>query len=146
MLRETASGKMAASSQRNPSSHLQRRDLPGRPPQDGNGCWSGPGHGAGGRRPCTLPDLRRGRREAARAPDPGLEPLSPDPRGAPPCAPTSPSGTPRALVASDPGRGAPPWVGGALRPGDRAGKNPSLDALFIDLIGAVLRVKEKEPE
>nr|KAF6506612.1 MORN repeat containing 1 [Rousettus aegyptiacus] len=30
---------MAASSQRNPSAHLQRRDLPGRPPQDGYGVY-----------------------------------------------------------------------------------------------------------
>ncbi|XP_023377405.1 MORN repeat-containing protein 1 [Pteropus vampyrus] len=39
LLRETASGKMAASSQRNPSSRLQRRDLPRRPPQDGYGVY-----------------------------------------------------------------------------------------------------------
>lgn len=45
LLRETFRGKMAAASQRSPTLRLQRRDAPGRPPQDGNGCRPGTGHG-----------------------------------------------------------------------------------------------------
>lgn len=125
LLRETSRSKMAAASQRRPTSRLQPRDPQGRPPQDGNDCRA-----TGRAADCPAPYRASvgvgGRQAESRSRLRNLHPRSQ--WGYPRAPPRARAGNPGGPVAPDPGKGAPPccwcsagWAGfmrpGEIRPG-----------------------------